>query len=101
MIPTDYITAGIEFVNIILMLMNIRKIVIDKQVKGISIYSAMYSWGYSVWFAIFCNELNQPISTFVSTIYSLVNLIWLGLFLYYNFFDSVVRFFKKIKSGTR
>lgn len=101
MISADYVNAGIEFVNIIMMSINIRKIYIDKEAKGISIYSAMYSWGYSIWFAIFCNELDQPVSTFVSTVYVFANLIWLSLFIYYNYWPKCKSFWWKEKSDTR
>jgi hypothetical protein len=70
------------------MCLNIKTIYNDKQVKGVNIYSAIYGWCYGVWFAYFCGALTQPLSFIFGSIYVIVNLIWLSLFVYYKFFKK-------------
>lgn len=82
----DLINGGFEFCSGLFQIINIIKLLKDKEVKGISLYPFLLFTAWGVWNLYYYPSLNQIISFIGGVLIVITNLIWLGLALYYKQF---------------
>lgn len=84
----DGINATFETTGGIFMLANCIRVHKDKQVKGISLVSAMFfcTWGY--WNMFYYPSLSQPLSTIGAIIMAFFNTVWISQALYYTYINK-------------
>ena len=84
MLLNDTINGSFEILGGVLNCFNIRQIVIDKQVKGISwpVVGFFTAWG--LWNLFYYPSLHQYVSLVGALTLVVTNLIWLGLVLKYK-----------------
>lgn len=80
----DIINGIIEIIGGGVCLLNIRRILKDKQVKGVSWLVTVFFTTWGAWNLYYYPSLNQPLSFIGAFFTFLSNAIWLGLVLYYG-----------------
>jgi hypothetical protein len=88
----DIINGAFEAAGGLFMLNNVRALIKDKKVNGISLLSSGFflSWGF--WNLYFYPQLNQWVSLAGGALLALANTLWLGLAIYYKYFYEVPPF---------
>ena len=81
----DLMTAAFTFGAAMFLILNIRQLLIDKEVKGVSIYTISYftTWGYWGIF-LFYKMPNMLWTVFASVVLAVTYSVWLGLAIYYK-----------------
>lgn len=84
MVTPDMINGLFEFVSGMLFLLNIRIILRDKDVQGISLIPTTFftTWGF--WNLYYYSNLDQWFSFYGGIFLVTTNAIWLGLALHYR-----------------
>ena len=80
----DLINASFEIAAAIFLTINVRRLLIDKSVAGVSIVpTAVFSfWG--IWNLFYYSELDQPFSVAAAGAVAVVNSLWVILAIYYQ-----------------
>ncbi len=80
----DLINGALEFGSALLMLMNVRRLTIDKGISGVSLVPTVFfdAWGF--WNLYYYPALNQWWSFAGGACLVSVNVIWTGLAFYYG-----------------
>lgn len=81
----DIINACFEFFAAIVLLLNIRAILKDKTVQGVSILPSVIFCVWGFWNIIYYSSLHQTASAIAAGFVGVVNLVWLTLVGYYKF----------------
>lgn len=81
---TDAVNASFEVVGSIAYLLNIRQIMIDKEVKGVSVWPAIFFTTWSLWNTVWYFTLDKPLSLLAAIGMVTVNLWWLILYRKYH-----------------
>lgn len=85
----DITNAGFELTGAALNLLNIRALLRDKVVRGVSIAPTVIFTLWGLWNVFFYSYLAQPVSLYAGMFMALVNAAWVGLALYYSFPKTV------------
>jgi hypothetical protein len=80
----DLINSGFEFFAGVFLILNIRRIVRDKSVKGVSVWPVAYFSLFGLWNMYYYPFLEQWASFCSGLLVVLVNTIWVGLAIYYS-----------------
>lgn len=72
--------AGGGFMN----LLNVRALYKDKKVRGVKILPSMFFTSWGIWNLYYYPHLGQWLSFIGGLLIVLVNLLWVGLALYYT-----------------
>jgi len=83
-VTPDLINGCFELFSALLLLLNIRIILKDKTVKGVSLIPAGFFLSWSVWNIYYYSHLDQWFSFYGGIILLVVNTTWMGLALYYR-----------------
>ena len=81
---SDFVNGLFELIGAAFIAMSIRRLIIDKQVRGLSLWHPMFFllWGaWNLWFypAVGCwYSFTGGVAVFIT------NAIWMGLMLYYS-----------------
>lgn len=83
-VTPDMINGGFELFSAILFLLNIRILLRDKDVKGVSLVPAAFftTWGF--WNLFYYSNLDQWYSFYGGVVLVAVNAVWVSLALYYR-----------------
>jgi hypothetical protein len=80
---SDIINGAFEMLGGFFILLSIRRVLIDKQVKGVSVLSTVYFTTWGLWNIYFYPQ-NDLFFSFIGGIFlSLCNGIWVILLIYY------------------
>lgn len=85
MITPDIINGSFEFFGGILYIINVRRLIKDKEVKGVSWVPVMFFTFWGFWNLYYYPSLNQVFSFVGGIVIVSVNLLWLSLVFYYKF----------------
>lgn len=85
---TDLINGIFELCAALFQLMNVIRLVKDKELKGVSIASFVLYTIWGIWNLYYYPSLNQIISLIGGILIVIMNVIWLGLALYYKQFKN-------------
>lgn len=79
----DLINAVFEGGGALFLLANVRRIIRDKSVKGVSLWTSAWwtTWGF--WNVYFYSAVQTPASFYAGIAVVLVTAVWLGLAVYY------------------
>jgi hypothetical protein len=79
LVNPDVINGGMEFFSAVIMLLNVRRLWIDKNVAGVSLVSTLFfdTWGF--WNLYYYAAIEQPWSWWGGLCLTLVNLAWMVL----------------------
>lgn len=80
----DTINSLLVFGYIIFGFINIKSVMRDKVIKGISIYFVYFIVIVSTWNMYYYYSLEQYISMILAIILCIINIIWSSLILYYK-----------------
>ena len=80
----DNINASFEIFAALVLLDNIRIILKDKIVKGVSLLPSFVFCIWGMWNIFYYSHLDQTTSAYAAGFVALANSIWLGLVLYYR-----------------
>jgi len=67
------------------MLLNIKRLYLDRDVKGVSVPGLTYGLGYAIFWCYFCFTLHQPFACIAGIVYSTLNAIWIGMMFYFKY----------------
>lgn len=81
---TDLINGLFELVAGCLSLMNVRKLYVDKQVKGVSIAPVAFFTTWGLYNMFFYPHNGLMLSFWGGVVMTIVNLIWVGQMVYYS-----------------
>lgn len=82
---TDFTSAAFTVGAALFLLLNIRQMLVDRSLKGVSVYTIAYftAWGY--WGIFLFYAMPNMVLTFVaSVILAIAYSVWLGLAIYYK-----------------
>ena len=80
----DLINGTFELISGLSQIVNIRKLIKDKEVKGIAIWPVIFFISWGVWNLFYYPYLGQIISFIGGLLIVITNLIWLFLWYYYK-----------------
>lgn len=80
----DQVNACFEGAGAILNIMNIRQILRDKVVHGVTVWPTIFFITWGLWNLFYYRNLNQVTSFVAAGGLVLVNLVWVGLFIFYQ-----------------
>ena len=80
----DIINAIFEIFAGLFLLLDVRAIQRDKEVRGFSPISATFFAVWTLWSAVYYGLLNQPFSCWVAVICFTINLVWLTTVYHYH-----------------
>jgi hypothetical protein len=80
----DIANSMLELVSVFVMCLNVRRLIIDKQLKGISIWSSFYGYAWALWYNYFCFASGQLYSATAGCVFSAVQTVWVIILLYYK-----------------
>jgi len=80
----DLINGSFELLSGLLTILNIVKLIKDKQLKGISYIPIVFFTMWGIWNLYYYPSLNQIYSFIGGMIITIVNLVWLMLLIYYK-----------------
>lgn len=83
----DVINAVFEFGSSVLLLLNLRKLITDKKVAGVSIVPTAWFSLWGAWNLIYYARLEQTWSWFAGIAVFIANTAWVVLALYYTYKD--------------
>ena len=83
-VTPDLFNGMFEFVSACLFIFNIRIILRDKAVQGVSLIPAGFFTVWSVWNIYYYSHLEQWFSLAGGIFLMIVNIIWISLALYYS-----------------
>lgn len=85
----DHINGLFELIGGTLLILNCRRMYVDKEVKGVSIIPCVFftSWGY--WNLFFYPALNAWWSFYGAILVAITNSMWLGMVWYYRKFPNL------------
>lgn len=86
----DFINAMFELFGSFATIVNIVKIISDKQIKGISLWTCVFFTTWSIWNIGFYSTLQQPVSLIFSVLMCILNLVWLVLAFYYKNLREII-----------
>jgi hypothetical protein len=73
----DLFNATIEFVGALFQVMNVRALLRDRQIQGVSWVPTLFFWSWGIWNLYFYSHLQQWASLIGGIALTSVNLIWL------------------------
>jgi hypothetical protein len=81
----DIINGSFEFIAGVLSWINVHRLYVDKEVKGVSpwVFGFFTSWGF--WNLYYYHHLAQPFSWWGGMSITLSNCAWMYLAIYYHF----------------
>lgn len=79
----DIINAIFEAFGGIFAILNCRQLYKDKQVKGVSIISAIFFITWSMWAIYFYYKTENPYSMYASMLIGLSEIMWVTMWFYY------------------
>lgn len=79
----DCINGGFELIGGLLYIINIVKLVKDKEVKGVSWIPTAFFTAWGAWNLYYYPSLNQWASFAGGVVIFLSNITWIGLVIYY------------------
>jgi hypothetical protein len=79
----DMINAVYEGVGAVLISLNIRRLLRDKTVKGVSLWPGAWWTCWGAWNVYFYSAVNTPASFYAGIAVVLANATWLGLAVHY------------------
>ena len=80
----DVANAAFEFGGAFAKALDIKRLMRDKEVRGLHWISILFFVSWGVWNCYFYPNLHQPISTIGGIALATTNMLWLTLLLYYN-----------------
>lgn len=80
----DLVNSGFEFFAGVFLILNIRRIIRDKSVKGVSVWPVAYFSLFGIWNMYYYPFLEQWASFCCGLLVVLVNTVWVGLAIYYS-----------------
>jgi hypothetical protein len=83
MSPHDAINAVFEGGGAIFLCLNVRRLLKDKSVKGVSLLTTSWWTAWGFWNVYFYSAVNTPASFYAGIAVVLVNAVWLGLAVHY------------------
>lgn len=80
----DAINGSMEFFSAGLVLLNVRRLMIDRRVAGVSLVPTLFfdAWGF--WNVFYYWQLNQPFSWYGGACLFTVNVVWTVLAFWYS-----------------
>lgn len=84
MVDPDFINGFMEFASAGLMAINLRRIMIDKTVAGVSILPTIFFDLWGLWNLAYYWQLHQPISWYGGACLVTVNIAWTALAIHYS-----------------
>lgn len=84
----DLVNGLFEFAGAIFILNNIRLLFKQREVKGVSVLSTLYFTSWGLWNLYYYPSLNQPWSFWGAVALAGTNAAWVGMMVYYNYFDK-------------
>lgn len=81
----DLVNSVFESASIFVILMNIRKLISDKHISGITIFSQFFYYTWAIWNVYFYYAWGTFFSYWAALILAAVNTVWVLLVLYYKF----------------
>ena len=85
---SDQINSIFAFVGCFFIIMNIKKIYNDKEMKGMEWYSPLFFYCGQAWGAYFLYTLGQWWSFSSALMFLSCQLIWYAMMIYYNYFKG-------------
>jgi ABC-type transport system involved in cytochrome c biogenesis permease subunit len=79
----DLINGMFEMVGALLLILNCRRLYLDKCVKGISIFPALFFTAWGFWNVFYYPALGQWFSFAGGLCIVIVNAVWLSMTMYY------------------
>lgn len=92
----DYINAIFEGGGAFLLLMNVRRLYLDKKLAGVALAPTIWFNVWGAWNLYYYAELNQPLSWTAGVAVFLVNTTWVSMAVYYSSRDK-----KKVEEKLR
>jgi hypothetical protein len=89
MFTIDFINALFEFSASFAIIINIIKLIKDKQIKGISLWSSTFFMVWGIWNIYYYNELQQSFSFYCCIIMCILNIGWLSLAAFFKFKNKI------------
>lgn len=83
MTPHDAINAAFEGGGAIFLCLNVRRLLKDKSVKGVSLVTTSWWTAWGFWNVYFYSAVNTPASFWAGIAVVIVNAAWLALAVYY------------------
>lgn len=80
----DHINAFFEMVGGILLALNVRRLVADKHVAGVSVFPSLFYAAWGLWNMYYYPSLGQMASFVAGFLTTGANLVWCTLFFYYR-----------------
>lgn len=84
MMTPDQANAGLELAWTAVLALSIRKLYVDRKVKGISAWHIGLTLVTTWWFIFFYAHLDQWFSFAASLVYALTVAVWIGMMLYFG-----------------
>lgn len=84
----DLINGGFELCSGLFQIINIVKLIKDKEVKGVSLYPFLLFTTWGIWNLYYYPSLNQTLSFIGGIFITITNVIWIGLAVYYKQFKN-------------
>jgi len=82
----DVVNALFEFAGAIILWLNVRRLHLDKQVKGVSVVPFIFYAAWGMWNPFYYNSLGQWFSCIAGIGVLTANLAWLALFFRYKLY---------------
>lgn len=83
-VALDLVNGLFEFIGGVCIWMNVRKLLKDKMVRGVSWYVTLFWWSWGVWNLIYYPALNQWMSFSGGLFIVSGNFVWLALAIKYR-----------------
>lgn len=80
----DFVNGFFEFGGAILLCLNIRRILKDKSIAGVSIFPVLFFTCWGIWNLFYYPSLNQMWSFYGGCGIVTANTIWVSLSIYYS-----------------
>lgn len=81
----DFVNALFEIAAVGATIINIRQILKDKCIHGVTVIAQIFYFAWSLWNVYFYYSYSTMFSYWVSVIFCLMNIIWLVLVFYFKF----------------
>lgn len=81
----DIVNAAFETLGACLTALSVRRLYIDKRVRGVSIWPILFFFGWGVWNLFYYPSLGQYYSFYASIGLVLINGVWIAQMVYYGY----------------
>lgn len=78
----DLINGGFELFGAVAIWGNVRRLWLDREVKGIDWKNIVFFWTWGLWNCFYYPALGQYLSFYAGAILALGNTIWVGMYVY-------------------